>query len=197
MHIRKGKSILYKWIFFVVWYYLAKSTLKISGVNIIIKTLYYPALHEVCENIRFHWPIFSLLSTEHFMQWSTVTFSILYMKFHKLNFQKDYMELMIFYWKRYWNCINVHNSLRIAFVESSNNLLNLKWYFSKSYLKLVSNIFDQIRNIPWDSYLDIHDCKFVCRTAHCLKIARIWSLSGSFFPTFRLNTEQSECGKIR
>ena len=33
---------------------------------------------------------------------------------------------------------------------------------------------------------------------HCVKIFRIWSFSGSYFPTFELNTfGQSECEKIR
>ena len=43
------------------------------------------------------------------------------------------------------------------------------------------------------------------RTIHCVKIVRIWSYSGPYFPAFGLNTEryfvslsvQSECGKIR
>ena len=32
---------------------------------------------------------------------------------------------------------------------------------------------------------------------HCVKGVRIRSFPGLHFPAFRLNTEQSECGKIR
>ena len=36
-------------------------------------------------------------------------------------------------------------------------------------------------------------------TIHCVKIVRIWSYSGPYFPAFRLNTvrAQLKCGKMR
>ena len=87
-----------------------------------------------------------------------------------------------------------------AFVLQSNIWSNQKYDLDNPNVAYTSIVSTVVANAN-----DQANSPIKIKEHHCVKSVRLWSYSGPYFPSFRLNTErygvsfrnQSECGKIR